>query len=284
MRPPDFGSRVAGIGEPRCASAGAPASLGYQAMTSSLIAIEFPSIYKRQGQRVFLPKRMAHCTADTKTALGALAMAVAAEQGTLYLSDLFRSYDMQFQAHMDFVAGRKSAFSPPPGGSLHEAGRAFDLSLGDLKMTLAAFWKLAKPLGVVPIISKPNSKEDEAWHFECRGSHQLVYDYYAAGQGSNFSKPYKAMAASAIVSVGVRHDQFGDDQAAAFLQSGLIRLGEVIGNLDGKIGPKSRGALTRLGLDGDDLPGAAKGIDLLLQEKFPEEYFDRTAPLGDLER
>jgi len=36
------------------------------------------------------------------------------------LSDLLRSYDMQLQAHLDYTSGKKSAFSPAPGGSMHE--------------------------------------------------------------------------------------------------------------------------------------------------------------------
>lgn len=43
--------------------------------------------------------------------------------GRLVLSDLFRSYDMQLQAHLDWKIGKKRAYSHPPRGSLHEAGR-----------------------------------------------------------------------------------------------------------------------------------------------------------------
>jgi hypothetical protein len=41
---------------------------------------------------------------------------------------------MQLQSHLDWKTGKKSAFSPPPGGSLHEAGRALDLDLDSLGM------------------------------------------------------------------------------------------------------------------------------------------------------
>ena len=57
-------------------------------------------------------------------------------------SDLFRSYEMQKQANLDFLQGRKKAFSPPPGGSLHEAGRAMDIDLSTIGMGLAKFWAL----------------------------------------------------------------------------------------------------------------------------------------------
>ena len=52
-----------------------------------------------------------------------------AQGGKLELSDLFRSYDMQLQAHLDYTSGKKKAFSPPPGSSMHESGRAFDVDL-----------------------------------------------------------------------------------------------------------------------------------------------------------
>jgi D-alanyl-D-alanine carboxypeptidase len=247
-------------------------------------APKLATIYKSAGQRVVLPERMAHCTPDTKSALHAIGKAIADRGGQLFLSDLFRSYDMQLQAHLDFVSGRKKAFSPPPGGSLHEAGRALDLSLEDLNMTLKDFWPIAKSAGVVPIIDKPDAKLSEAWYFECRGSHQLVHDYYKSGKGTNFDKPYKAMAASAILAAGTPVDRFKGALDIAYVQSGLIRLGQAIGNMDGALGPRSRDALAQLGVPVDAEPSVLKtAVDRLLQAKFPTEFFDRTPAIEGLE-
>lgn len=168
---------------------------------------------------------------------------------------------------------------------MHEAGRAFDLDLGKIKsIGLKDFWDIAKAEGVVPIISKPDAKLSEAWHFECRGSHQLVYDYYAAGKGNNFARPATAMAASAIVSVGVPVDAFGGNNIAAFIQSGLVRLGHNIGNIDGGVGPKTRAGLKALSID-DSLPleEIAEAMDKKLQAAFPGEYFVSGVPIAGLE-
>jgi len=108
-------------------------------MPASLVPISIASIYTVAGQKVPLPKRMALCAADTKMAIFKLAESVTQNSGRLVLSDLFRSYDMQLQAHLDWATGKKKAFSPPPGSSLHEAGRAFDVDLQSLKMPLAQF-------------------------------------------------------------------------------------------------------------------------------------------------
>src|SRR6476620_3462455 len=94
-----------------------------------LLSIVVASIYKVNGVKVPLPPRLARCTPDMKRAIHDAGMTVAKKGGILELSDLFRSYDMQLGSHNDFVSGRKKAFSPPPGGSLHEAGRSLDLSL-----------------------------------------------------------------------------------------------------------------------------------------------------------
>ena len=59
---------------------------------------------------------------DDLTALG----------NNLRLSDLFRTYEMQRQVNLDYVEGRKHAYSPPPGGSMHEAGRAMDIDLSSM--------------------------------------------------------------------------------------------------------------------------------------------------------
>ena len=241
-------------------------------MRAPLVPIDWPSIYFKNAVRQPLPKRMAQCTPDMKAAIAKASAALEAAGGKLFLSDLFRSYEMQTQANLDFVQKRKKAFSPPAGGSLHEAGRAFDLDLDSLGVTLARFWKLAAPAGLVPIIAAPTAGVSESWHFECRGSHQLVYDYYKAGKGTNFDKPYKAMAASAIVSVGIKVDKFGASQDEAFVQSGLIRLGGDIGNIDGAIGQRSRKALTALGIDQSSLAASVAGVGAALKAKFPAEY------------
>ena len=240
-------------------------------MKTPLPDIEILSIYKKNGTRILLPKRMAKCTPDTKKALLAIGEAVKERGGRLYLSDLFRSYDMQLQSHLDWKSGRKTAFSPPPGGSLHEAGRSCDLDLKSLDMPLAEFWPIAREAGMFPIISKPDAGKDEAWHFDCRGSHQKVYEYYKAGKGTNM-KAYTAMAASGILAIGVKVDQFGNRQAAAAIQAGLIRLGHELGNLDGSIGAKTRAALESAGITAADESAILSEIEDRLQREFPGEY------------
>jgi hypothetical protein len=254
-------------------------------MRTPLISITFPSIYESGGVKVPLPRRMAVCTPDMKAALFKTAKDLRAAGGRLILSDLFRSYDMQLGSHLDWKSGKKRAFSPPPGGSLHEAGRGFDLDLGAMKITLADFWALAASNGIVPIVATPQKNQSEAWHFECRGSHALVQAYYKAGKGTNFDKPYQAMAASAIVSVGVKVDKFAaftNGQDAAYIQSGLIRLGQVIGNMDGSIGKKTRDGCAALGIGTASVQDMLRGVDEALQEKFPGEYFDSIPSGTDL--
>lgn len=243
-------------------------------MKTPLIAIDILSVYKnRMGDKVPLPVRMARCTPDTYQAIFSIARELAAKGGRLILSDLFRSYEMQTQAHADYVTGRKKAYSPAPGGSFHEAGRGFDLDLKAIKIPLAEFWEIARKYGVVPIIAEPKPTLLEAWHFDCPGSHQLVYDYYAAGNGKNM-KPYTAAAASAILSIGVNVDTFGEHQQQAAIQSCLIRLGKTIGNIDGLIGHRTQQALAETGIEISlDKPDRMLAqIENLVQQKFPGEF------------
>ncbi|MCX6312079.1 MAG: D-alanyl-D-alanine carboxypeptidase family protein [Bacteroidetes bacterium] len=240
-------------------------------MSAPLIKIQLPSIYMSGTTRLNLPERMAKCSPDTKKAIYSILAEVKKLGGELILSDLFRSYDMQLQSNKDYLMGKKKAFSPPPGASMHEAGRAFDMDLNAMKIPLKKFWEIASSFGVLPIISQPKTNVSEAWHFDCHGSHQLIYDYYHSGKGKNM-KPYTAMAASAIVSIGVHVDQFDTKQNGAFIQSGLIRLGQTIGDIDGAVGPKSKSALSNLAINSNDLVSAAVAIENLLKQKFPMEY------------
>lgn len=251
-------------------------------MTAPLLPVNVISIYEIAGHRSSLPKRMAKCAPDMKLAIFNLSKALTARGGEFVLSDLFRSYDMQFQAHLDFTSGKKKSFSPAPGGSMHEAGRAFDVDIDALKISLSAFWKISASFGVVPINAKPDAGASEAWHFECRGSHQLVYDYYKSGFGTNFDAPYKAMAASAISAVGIPVDKFKGKALGASIQSALIRLGKKIGNMDGDVGPKSKAALSSLKLIDLAPDEQFASLKALLQKQFPDEYFDRVPDSGDI--
>jgi hypothetical protein len=246
-------------------------------MHSPLIRIDFPSIYFSAGIRALLPRKMAVCTPDTRDAISRLQKSVQQRGGELYLSDLYRSHDMQLQSHLDWQAKRKVAFSPPPGGSLHEAGRSIDLDLDALKMPLADFWPLAKAEGFSPIIATPSSQLSEAWHFDHRGSHHLVYEHYVAGRGRNL-KPYAAMAASAILSTGVIVDRFADNQREATIQCGLVRLGFDIGSIDGELGAKSFAALDSAGLHKSDLDATLTAVEDALQAAFPPEFEETAGP------
>ncbi len=228
-----------------------------------LVPISIPSIYHGP-----LPSRMAVCTPDTHAAILAVSQDLVALGYGLRLSDLFRSYDMQKQANADYVSGRKTAYSPPPGGSMHEAGRAMDIDLSSIGVSLAKFWEVAKARGFTPIIDKPDSSRSESWHFDCRGSHGAIYDYVHSGKAGASIAPYTQMAQSAILAINVRVDTL-PALDVAYVQSGLIRLGFDPGRIDGVAGDRTKGALKDAGIDPD---AAADGISTQLHSRFPSEY------------
>lgn len=180
---------------------------------------------------------------------------------------------MQLQAHNENA--QIGVFSPLPGGSLHEAGRAFDLDLEALLkdeiITLEDFWEIARHRGLVPIIASPDPGKSEAWHFECRGSHAKVRQYYLDGKGGSILKPYQAMAASAILAIGEKVDRFQNQKAAA-IQSALIRLGHELGALDGSIGNKTKNALAEANVPFTDEDTMSAKLGEQLRQKFPEEF------------
>ena len=105
-------------------------------------------------------------------------------------------------------------------------------------------------------------------------SKKTLYQYYADKKGNNFQSPYTAAAASAILSVGVNVDVFGANQKQAALQSGLIRLGKTIGNIDGQIGNNTHKALDELGVNFTpaDIDSMLIQVENLVQQKFPAEF------------
>jgi zinc D-Ala-D-Ala carboxypeptidase len=234
------------------------------ALNTPLNPVSFVSIYNNQP----LPSRMAKCTPDTAAAIQAVINDLRGMGHDLRLSDLFRSYDMQKQAYLDYKEGRKTAFSPPPGGSMHEAGRAMDIDLGSMGVPLSQFWEIAAARGFTPIIDAPDASRNEAWHFDCRGSHDAVYQYVKQGKGGNQVPPYTQMARSAIIAIGVQVDGL-PEQGCAFLQAALIRLGFDPGAVDGVMGSRTQSALRDAGADTEDPAGS---VSLLLRQRFPAEF------------
>jgi len=243
-------------------------------MTTPLVPVEIISIYpEKSPNKVNLPKKMAQCTPDMKKAVLDARDELQSRGITLRLSDMFRSRDMQLQAHIENA--KKGVFSPMPGGSLHEAGRAFDLDLGSLLkgdiIKLKDFWEIGSRHGLVPIVGLPDPTAKESWHFECRGSHAIVREYYRDGKGGPKMKPYEAMAASSILAIGVQVDRF-QNQKAAGIQSALIRLGHELGELDGGIGTKTKNALAAAGITETDEGAILSKLEEQLRVKFPGEF------------
>lgn len=82
-------------------------------MSTPLVPIQIRSIYKKNGDRVPLPARMAKCAPDMLAAIRAAEKEVEQAGGNLYLSDLFRSYEMQIGSHIAFqkmISAQNSSF------------------------------------------------------------------------------------------------------------------------------------------------------------------------------
>ena len=230
-------------------------------MLTPLVSVTLPSVYG--NSRPLFP-RLARATPD----FSAILRQLMAQQPALRWSDLFRPYDIQLQSHQDYLSGKKKAFSPAPGGSFHEAGRAMDIDLATIGMSLAAFWDILNPMGLVPIIGTPNAKLSEAWHFDLRGSHQLVYDYVGSGKVQATYSPYAQAARSAILAIGQNVDGV-PDQGVALIQSVLIRLGQDPGPIDGVAGFRTKAAAKALGATMDN---ADTKLGDPIKAKFPAEF------------
>jgi len=125
------------------------------------------SIYKNStGKRILLPQRMALLDSDAAESIHALNSHMSAIGANFYLSDAYRTRKMQEKARNDYITNEKKSYSPPPGESIHEAGRAIDIDVDSLGIPLSRFWETALVYGWRPIISVPDPERVECWHFE----------------------------------------------------------------------------------------------------------------------
>lgn len=196
---------------------------------------------------------------DALDALRKLHKAVIQEGGNLFITDLFRSWNVQSLARQEFLDGKKKAFVAPPGNSFHGAGRAIDFDVFNLNFSsvlrhdwLGKFWSIAIPLGWFPIISRPDMHLSECWHFEYPGE-----DWLPAYK----RLPNKLVAKCAILDCG----QWSPDTPesvlrAMFIQAQLVRLGRYEIVPDGIVGRLTRTALADLGLGSLSLEQAAERL------------------------
>jgi len=178
---------------------------------------------------------MARLIQPAALALDKAMVEIAARGGTIFLSDCFRSAAMQNKAHHDYVTGRKHDYSPPAGGSMHEAARAIDLDVGHTGIGLAAVKKILKNHGWIGIAATGT----ECWHHDWRG---------ADGQAAYAKGGYKAMAKFCIAQILKKAPaptppiHLSEDQVRK-LQTALNALGKSKLAVDGDYGPKTQAAV-----------------------------------------
>lgn len=191
---------------------------------------------------------------EMATALKALSDAVAARGGDFRVTECHRDVAVQQAARAKYdswvkagkpapgsagwnAATMKNAYVAQPGRSGHNAGRSIDVHLAELKFPVAAnkqldvLWECAIPLGWKPIIREADEGAKEAWHF----------DYWGELTGVLERLGYEQAALCGAILVG-HGDLSGFD---AVVQALLCRAGFNIGNIDGKIGPKTRSSLAQ---------------------------------------
>jgi hypothetical protein len=125
--------------------------------------VKLPGCYPPRGNP--LPQRMARLVEPAANALALALKEINESGGTLYCSDCYRSTEDQAKAHMDYVTHRKSAYSPPAGGSMHEAARAIDIDVGNTLIGLAKTKVILRKYGWIGIADTGS----ECWHHDWRG-------------------------------------------------------------------------------------------------------------------
>jgi len=192
-----------------------------------LISVVIPSIYMVRGKRIDLPPPLNKLVVGAAETLNLMEQDVLAAGGNLYLSDAFRTHDMQLQAHLDYVNKKKKSYSPLPGSSFHEAGRAIDIDVGNLGISLAEFWEIAGRYGWSPIIEGPNPRASECWHFDYREFWDIIVKY--AG--------YKIAAKLAIMDIDIDCDPI-------WIIQGHLAIQKIYeGKIDGLYGPLTEKAI-----------------------------------------
>ena len=218
---------------------------------AGVVFVEVPGIYPCGAP---LPKRMARLIEPAALALDAAYREIAAAGGRLFVSDMFRSSQDQARAHQDYLTGKKSAYSPPPGGSMHEAARAIDIDVGNTVIGLPRAKEILKKHGWTGIAATGS----ECWHHDWRGPDgQAAYD-----RGGKGMSRYRAMARHCIAKIGnglAIAQQADADKKIEWIQKTLNDLVGAGLDIDGIYGEATRAAVVkyqkRCGLAPDGVAG-----------------------------
>lgn len=105
-----------------------------------------------------LPAHMAKLHPDVVEPFYAFVQAVKAAGGRVVVSDMFRSWQMQANAHK-----AKGKLAVASGTSYHEAGLAFDAALTETGIPYKLFESIAKKHGFE---SGAGWRKREPWHFQ----------------------------------------------------------------------------------------------------------------------
>ena len=211
-------------------------------------------------------------TEALRTALRAAQATVHAEGGTLGVTECYRSFAVSQRAHEAFKAGKRKHYACPGGGSLHNAGQAIDIDVYHLGgLDLADIWDIVQPLGFTPIVTSPDRKRSECWHFDYRGEWA---DFYRWAKATIRSSAYQQLARVLTLDAGAWDCAASGWSEArmeiGFIQGQLHRIGvHVVGAVDGLAGPATRRAVSAA------FPEGAQAGDI-------DDHADRVAIAGRL--
>lgn len=89
------------------------------------------ALLNMDGGRLPFPQERAWLQKEAMDALMRANIVIQDAGGRLIITDMWRSSQEQLISWNNWLMGRKTSYSPPPGASMHEIGRAVDIDLRD---------------------------------------------------------------------------------------------------------------------------------------------------------
>lgn len=206
--------------------------VGKDPKLKGVVTVKVPGIYPK-GQP--LPKHMAKLVRPAAEALQKVYADIVQEGGHLYISDMFRSAEMQQKAHEDWKSGRKKDYSPPACSGVHESARAIDIDAFDTGIGHKRVREILNRHGWVNIVKTLTGSE--CWHYEFREDR---WEHYKQQHG--YAAMARAMKDEIGNLVGLEEAVAGEGEVK-WLQAGLNRLLGLNLTVDGVYGAATKQAV-----------------------------------------
>ena len=134
---------------------------------NGVVNVYVPALVDKDGKYTALSSGRAKLTRPAAESLQKVFQEIGREGGKLFITDMFRSAELQQQLY------ERGATVAKPGSSIHETALAIDVDISDLGIPNSRFVEIMRKHGWIPTYSNPTEKNHYEYRIDEKGQLDL---------------------------------------------------------------------------------------------------------------